>query len=559
MPPRRKTTKTSSTRNFSENASKSAEFFLFSIQDMHKLKYCGICLDGAFIESTATERAANLNNSTKSFQRDPAFWDAILVFLLIKRTDEELDALLTRLSDCSCQKEDAQIKGYHDKGSEWAEMSMARMHMEEGDAGRFSPGRCAFIIDLFCVLSTVLHNSGVTSVAKGTSRSWPIRPTDLIPNGADNLVENMLQWYRFVPDTIIFHVTGLVLRLCQALLIPSLIRYKFSHTVIQSCRQLVDITMADFAQDIDEEGRIRLVQRFQFRVSDYAAYLRNLQELNNTKPDCYSELMRGCETKAMQISSIFLYLSSDPKMSSHNISEVVDEFVMFGQILFRWFHMHLYPRPDMPVHPKVEKLDSATFPPPASLFRDPAQSALLAIHAFRTDRHCSAYKCTNSFQSAGKEFQRCARCKVVAYCGRECQTKAWKDLKFPHKQTCSVLRNLMALGGGSTLFYGEGAATYMAFPAILGNWKMAAIHEDDLLLIDDWNKLITESRGYPMPDGTEWTPGYDDYNEIIATLCAKGRGPKARLLNRLARWPSEVTKEERLLKNQPFWGEDIIC
>ncbi|KAF8204621.1 hypothetical protein BJ912DRAFT_938870 [Pholiota molesta] len=119
----------------------------------------------------------------------------------------------------------------------------------------------------------------------------------------------MLQWYRFVPDTVIFHITGLVLRICETLVIPSLVKYRFSHTVVESCRQLVDLTMGDFTKDLDELGRIRLMQRFHFRVLDYAAYLQNVEDLNGAHCDCYGELMRGCETKAMQLCSIISFLT----------------------------------------------------------------------------------------------------------------------------------------------------------------------------------------------------------------------------------------------------------
>lgn len=88
---------------------------------------------------------------------------------------------------------------------------------------------------------------------------------------------------------------------------------------------------------------------------------------------------------------------------------------------------------------------------------------------------------------------------------------------------------------------------------VLKNWRNAGVVDDNLNIYDEWDKLIYESRGYPLPDGTEWTPGYDDYNELIAQLSTKGRGPKAKYLNRLARWPSEERKQRESLMQLPFW------
>jgi hypothetical protein len=62
--------------------------------------------------------------------------------------------------------------------------------------------------------------------------------------------------------------------------------------------------------------------------------------------------------------------------------------------------------------------------------------------------------------------------------------------------------------------------------AVLQNWQNAGVTDDELSVIDDWYKMISDARGYPVPDGTEWTPGYEDYNEVITQLSAKGRGPK---------------------------------
>ncbi|KAF8204627.1 hypothetical protein BJ912DRAFT_2935 [Pholiota molesta] len=167
--------------------------------------------------------------------------------LLLKRTDKQLDRLLTRLSECSCRKEIPPLKGITRKdccgqGHQWLDA-----YGEGRVRSIYFQSMCIYH-RYFCVLSTFIRDSGITSVAKGISRSWPCNPTDLIPYGADSFVESMLQWYRFVPDTIIFHITGLVLRICETLVIPSLVKYRFSHAVADSCRQLVDLTMADFTR-----------------------------------------------------------------------------------------------------------------------------------------------------------------------------------------------------------------------------------------------------------------------------------------------------------------------
>ncbi|KDR84142.1 hypothetical protein GALMADRAFT_236816 [Galerina marginata CBS 339.88] len=571
------------THKDTRDAAKASAFFTSSILDPHNPQHCGVCLQGAFLECTTAERATP-NTDKRSKQPVPTMtvsaqlWTIVIAFLSLPRTNKQMEGLLVRLSTCSCRISDdkaGDLMRYHAEGNKEAARVMSRLHMEElGDSdskNRFTLQRCAFIVDLFCVFSVVISGSSVRSAAKGSSQSWPISVTDLIPYGAENFVQAMMQWYRFVPDTIIFHATALVSRVCRSLVVPSLIQHQVSHAIIESTRQLVDLTMTNILSS-DEKRTTYASHRFELHVTDLLIFLKVImQELPQ---DCKAAILRGCETKAMQVCNMLLYLSSDPKMPSNRVSAELDVLAMTAQDIFRFFHMHMPPRPSMPVHPRVQQLDSLAFPPPASV-RAPKESALSYIQDFRTEARCTAQGCPNSLQSAGREFQRCGRCGIVSYCGRECQAKAWKNEQYPHKRVCPVLRNLMEMGGGSALFFAglhgrvvvdvkgeEKVALFLRMEAqfkILNNWTAANINEGDFLLIKEWGELVNISRGHPLPNGTEWTPGYSDYDEVIAQLSAQGRGPKPKYLNRLARWPSEVAKEERLLKVQPFWDHEIEC
>lgn len=279
------------------------------------------------------------------------------------------------------------------------------------------------------------------------------------------------------------------------------------------------------------------------------------------------------------------YLNLDPTLPLRNRLEDVQrgKLLLIVQDCYRLFHMHMPPRPDMPVHPDVVWLDTSVFPPPASC-RSLVETAVFVIMSFRMEARCSAYNCLNSIQSAGRDFQRCASCAVVSYCGRECQRKAWKEEKYPHKSVCRALRTVLEKGGGADNFFecasGRNLVRLLREGTmrqnIIDRLKTSNVSEEDLELIEDWYKYMGDAKVYPMPDGSEWTPGYDNYDKVIEQLSAPGRGVKgelnmplayhsflvpdlnsARYMNRLARWPSEVAKEERMLKQQPFWQEDV--
>lgn len=117
----------------------------------------------------------------------------------------------------------------------------------------------------------------------------------------------------------------------------------------------------------------------------------------------------------MQLCNILLYLSVQMKPTfSDPVPPPVDlqQFVVDGQNLFRFFHMHLPPRPSMPVHSAVHQLDCKFFSPSAS-FGGPTYGTIIGISTFRTDSRCSAQGCINSIQSVRKHFQRCASFPTV--------------------------------------------------------------------------------------------------------------------------------------------------
>ena len=508
----------------------SAEFLLASIRDPHNPKHCGTCLHGALVVNAERSSSHPAKKNRSPDPREADVYTSLIKFLLLERTDKQVDRLLERLSTCTCQISDP-IQSYHDRGRKQSAWTMTRGYLEDfasgDDKSKFTAERCVFIADLFHNLLGVIKKSGIVSVAKGSSQTWPKHTDDLLPFGPDNFMQSMMRWYRFIPDTAVFDLTGQVLRVCNTLLIPSLAQFRMSHVVVESTRKLVDATMIDILSTNDGV-RVRAAERFNYIGTNFISFLTLVLD---QKFDIRAELVRGCETKAMQLCSILQYLSSDPYMPPCGFQRPIFKMLPgHGQDLFRFFHMHRYPRPDMPVHPEVVRYDLIRFPPPPP--PDQRQTVTLEqIRKMRLEMRCSAYKCTNSLQTSGNDFQRCARCMVVSYCGRECQTRAWKEEKYPHKRVCPSLRSLIDRGGGHFLFFKE-EATMM----VLQNWINAGVIDDDLNTYDDWNKMIYESRGYPVPDGTEWTPGYEDYNEIIAQLSAEGRGPKGTCVNILRLW-----------------------
>ncbi|CAA7258463.1 unnamed protein product [Cyclocybe aegerita] len=543
--------KTKSTRQADTSTAEQAmEFFLSSIRDPHKVTHCGRCLCGALLTAVAAEPDRPIDTPEKlpaSIRKNLEFWNLLLSFFVTPRTDEEIDCLLTAFSECRCQLTESGIHIYHEKGEKAEEGSMNRTWMEHyappEARAKYSAVRCTFVVQGFAILCAGLHDGGIEPVAKGVTHTWPSTPLDLVPFGADELVQTMLQWYRLVPDPIVIQLTTRILHTTRFVLIPSLYKYRFAHTFVDIVRNILDLTVAELAKPEPTSEDVKANRmRYNHLLRGLLDFLHEV--VDELPQDSISDVIFGCETKIMQLCSMIVYLSSDLRLRASEIlkEETVTLFAAYGQTLFRFFHIHMYPRPNIPLHPDIVKLDNFKFPPPTSV-RTVPKYVICDIAYFHNETRCSACKCPNSIQSAGKNFQRCSRCHAVSYCGRQCQTVAWRDEKFPHKRICRAIRFLIDAAGGPGYFWhipnapqaaflsmipGVQVEPFLAFESfILENWRKAGITEDheDLNYVYDWSRSIAATRN--MPDGSKWTPGFPDYEEALSKLTVPlGRGPR---------------------------------
>jgi len=58
------------------------------------------------------------------------------------------------------------------------------------------------------------------------------------------------------------------------------------------------------------------------------------------------------------------------------------------------------------------------------------------------ESRCWARDCQRYGQFESVKLMRCARCRVVQYCSRECQRSHWKSVILPHKVVCATLARI---------------------------------------------------------------------------------------------------------------------
>lgn len=241
----------------------------------------------------------------------------------------------------------------------------------------------------------------------------------------------------------------------------------------------------------------------------------------------------GNETKLVQLCTLLMHVATDPRIpravGPTDFRVSLTGCIEYGATEYRFWHMYLHPRPRILLHPKMVELDKFSFPPPASIrsLREKAASSILDA---RTTPHCSRIGCENTIQSAGKSFQRCARCSIAPYCGRECQTFAWKEEEYPHKRICPKVRLLVSSAGGiEALQKGMDVIrlgnSFQLAGGFAEKWAEANVSEEDMQYVEEWWNAVLQPRNN-LPDGTQWHPGFDDYDCMVTQFGADGKGPK---------------------------------
>lgn len=528
--------------------SQALEFFLDSIQDSHNPQYCAVCLDGAFRECTDVEKwtfelQQSKNSSRGESKYNPVLWNAIVKWLFVKRTNEQMGMFLTSLTECTCRLDQhaVDIQKYHQIGAQSPKKFDSRVynnrsdHESEEKLMYIKPWR-QFLFNLFASLLVPIQRSGSKTSAKGSSTSWPNSSTDLIPYGADTLVESILQWYQFVSDPLLFELTTSILKLCRELVIPSLAKYRFAMKVVDSMKELLVRMVMDYCSGLDPKPMGYDIYVFPIQMADSVHYL--VTALFTMSHDDYKEaLFQDCEIKAMELCSLIIYMHypllgwEHFPVSPRKVN--LGALVSLGQELFRFFHMHLPSRPSIPVHPFIKKLDESRFS------RNPVyipqrHMALEALRLFRIDMRCSNRGCSNSLHTAGKEFQRCANCRVVSYCGRECQREAWKDQDYPHKRICPILASMVEKAGGMSLFLSairgdrDNPAVRKTIKEVNSHWNNAKIDSEDIKLVATWRDAVEALRGFTTTplNRRQLHPGFPDYVPLIEFLSTAEGAPE---------------------------------
>lgn len=200
------------------------------------------------------------------------------------------------------------------------------------------------------------------------------------------------------------------------------------------------------AQDMgDTEKRSSIVSSFCIDIRRIIGFFNIFMNNTGLSGNQMREFHRGYEKQLFQFASRAVALIEAVIMPTHHRREMegwTRNLAQYAAILYLSFFevMDLpQPSPGSTIHKAVGASLQCTF--------TPSHVALELLCRTKDTQTCFAIGCTESFQTYGEHFQRCAQCRVISYCSKSCQKKAWSDDRLPHKSICKKIGQVVKAGG----------------------------------------------------------------------------------------------------------------
>ncbi|KAJ6562507.1 hypothetical protein B0H19DRAFT_98907 [Mycena capillaripes] len=352
--------------------------------------------------------------------------DALVRFIAVPRTDEELQRLETRLSDCRCKVDTYEV--------------LQLVHDNDNDVGDLSFN--GMISSIFTILGRVVyHGLKVGHVVGGqpasphdsTTKKWPANTAALFPAGPDAAVVSFARLFRLTESHHILDFIRTVLPHCPSLAMPISSSALFWEVTVQGLQVAVDNFDPsliddddDDGEDEDEEGYAphQLIRAFtmflQTFVETFIETLRQKITLSN---------LASCGRK---IYDLLVKVLCIIKGSSHQDKLRTLCFLIAGMAgcVLKAVPQRQRPRR---MHPLLVA-STLQHQPKAFAFTE----VFAVISRLTAVVQCCNTACTETSESCAQKLRYCARCRVMRYCSSECQKAAWKY----HKVVCADLETL---------------------------------------------------------------------------------------------------------------------
>ncbi|KAJ7484551.1 hypothetical protein FB451DRAFT_87368 [Mycena latifolia] len=424
------------------------------------LPYCAQCVFGAlhvvypkdtvdaaseFAQEDDTEDGvADLNPAARMqlLQRKHfhPFWTALMRFLTVVRDDKQQISFLFDFAGCfNCftGPPNPYIVQFH----RIAEKLYPEIENSDGNFVMMCMHK------MVSTLNDCLAKANSVKVAQNSqNRRWPTSTKDIMPYGGKVATLMFLKWAHYTEDMAFtaFGILGHMVRICGTLIIGDItanadVGEVFVSTGWRMCRDATKLLCN--VHDDEDYPQVRVAAEFRQRATFAANFLQSATTL---APEIFAALIAGREGQMVQLLSLILEV-----VHAYTVSFEPELDAQFEG--FDWGIFSRCARQVLADHSELQPLLGKLHWEIVSSQRaieDPLDTMYRVLAAAKSRARCHAPGCPHSLASTGQEFKRCSACRVVAYCGKPCQTRAWKSGPNAHKHICAQIKMLVDKGGG---------------------------------------------------------------------------------------------------------------
>lgn len=250
-----------------------------------------------------------------------------------------------------------------------------------------------------------------------------------------------MTWSRFTRSAHVFSLVCFFVRVCGPLIVPAIVASKSApkYMVEHGLQICADISNAS----LDPNGQIDdlSVGVFLDELIYLGAYVHSLLTF---PPLLFRDLHFGIANSTFDFATQALSAiesSTIPQSYRPQLTNLTNELATYAAMLWTIAPEQMTV-PKARIHPAIGSImdDMATPSPPAEF------ACSMMRHA-KSIQFCFASGCPESAQSSGRVYMRCSGCRVVAYCGKDCQRRAWADKEHPHGGICKKMKQVYDVGG----------------------------------------------------------------------------------------------------------------
>ncbi|KAJ7767160.1 hypothetical protein B0H16DRAFT_1521053 [Mycena metata] len=397
-------------------------------------EYCAECLHGAWMRIWLSPKYEDVL---------PAAFN----FIVFGRTEAQMTSLVNAMSECRCRQypngiDIQSVEEFHDEATD----ALPHPSFTSGGGLAINPTHLHSLMDIVSdrLLKTLQRISPVKLAKLKGQQEWPASLDDIIlPTlGPEGTVRSLEQWISFasIGNPWPIHVLGMIASICTSLIFPAILSSPtLIPTIVRIAGEICDDAALHLSPRYSKAKLTRTTAQLLWRLSAVTTFLHSIFNSTGGAPGMLDDLSVQLKTSLVRMSARVIEMLRSPLVVQHSPEEDHASAI-------RIFKMQLTLFLDVSV--EIEGIDPALLQESAHdvervLLGSPLKILPLLLVGWKRTLRCYAMSCEESLQTADT-FKRCSTCKVVSYCGPECQRRAWRD----HKPLCKTLVRVTRDGGG---------------------------------------------------------------------------------------------------------------